>query len=146
MTDFNAVADVARALHNALEQDIGVQDVLGFPPRLYDDPPEDPIFPYLTYGPIRSEDISADGARLTVHMMTLHIWSRYTGRAEALALMGVIAAAFNDASFTLSGAPGGAECVSRHIIYTDVFRASDGLTLHGLLRLRVTTDQELETI
>jgi len=142
MTDFNSVADVARALHRALASDIGIQDALGFPARLYDDPPEDPVFPYLTYGPIRSEDNSADGARLTVHMMTLHLWSRYTGRAEALALMGTIAAAINSAPLALEGAA----LVSRHIIYTDIFRASDGLTLHGLLRLRVTTDQELETL
>ncbi len=142
MTDFNAAADVARALHMALAGDIRIQDALGFPARLYDDPPEDPLFPYLTYGPIRSEDNSADGARLTVHMMTLHVWSRYTGRAEALALMGTIAAAINSAPLTLETAT----LVSRHIIYTDIFRASDGLTLHGILRLRVSTDQELETL
>lgn len=142
MTDFNSVADVARALHLALAGDMRIKDALGDPARLYDDPPEDPLFPYLTYGPIRSEDNSADGARLTVHMVTLHVWSRYTGRAEALALMGTIAAAINSAPLTLEAAT----LVSRHIIYTDIFRASDGLTLHGILRLRVTTDQELETL
>jgi len=142
MTDFNAVSDVARALHTVLAGDFRVQNALGLPPRLYDDPPEDPIFPYLTYGPIRSEDNSADGARLTVHLITLHLWSRYSGRAEALELMGMVAAVLTDMPITLSGAA----LVNRHIIYTDIFRASDGLTLHGILRLRVTTDQELETL
>jgi len=99
MTDFNAVSDVARALHNVLASDIRVQNALGLPPRLYDDPPEDPIFPYLTYGPIRSEDNSADGARLTVHLITLHLWSRYSGRAEALELMGMVAAVLTDMRF-----------------------------------------------
>lgn len=145
MSDFNAAADVARAVHNGLADDIGVQNMLGYPARLYDNPPEDPLFPYLTYGPIRSEDNSADGARLTMHLMTLHVWSRYSGRAEALLLMGIIAAAINQAPLPLGGGPDGAVLVSRHIIYTDVFRDSDGQTLHGILRLRVTTDQELET-
>lgn len=142
MSDFNSVADVARALHAALESDIRVKDALGDPARLYDDPPEDPVFPYLTYGPVRSEDNSVDGARLTAHLMTLHVWSRYTGRAEALALMGIIASVAVNAPMTLSQAA----LVNRHIIYTDIFRASDGLTLHGIVRLRVSTDQELETL
>lgn len=142
MTDFNAVTDVARALHLALADDVRVQDALGDPARLYDDPPEDPVFPYLTYGPIRSEDNSVDGARLTTHLITLHVWSRYTGRAEALALMGTIASVLTSAPMSLAGAA----LVNRHIIYTDIFRASDGLTLHGIVRLRVSTDQELETL
>ena len=142
MTDFNAVTDVARALHMALADDVRVQDALGDPARLYDDPPEDPVFPYLTYGPIRSEDNSVDGARLTTHLITLHVWSRYTGRAEALALMGTIASVLTSAPMSLAGAA----LVNRHIIYTDIFRASDGLTLHGIVRLRVSTDQELETL
>ena len=142
MSDFNAVTDVSRALHAALAGDIRITDALGDPARLYDDPPEDPIFPYLTYGPIRSEDNSVDSARLTAHLITLHIWSRYTGRAEALALMGTIASVLSDAPMELTAAT----LVNRHIIYTDIFRASDGLTLHGIVRLRVTTDQELETL
>ena len=142
MTDFNSVSDLARALHAGLSSDIRVQDALGNPARLYDDPPEDPVFPYLTYGPIRSEDNSVGGARLTAHLITLHVWSRYTGRAEALALMGTIASVLTDAPMSLTDAV----LVNRHIIYTDIFRASDGLTLHGIVRLRVTTDQELETI
>ena len=83
-----------------------------------------------------------DGARLTTHLITLHVWSRYTGRAEALGLMGMIASVLTDAPMVLSKAT----LVNRHIIYTDIFRASDGLTLHGIVRLRVTTDQELETL
>lgn len=142
MSDFNSVTDLARALHAALAEDIRITDALGDPARLYDDPPEDPVFPYLTYGPIRSEDNSVDGARLTTHLITLHVWSRYTGRAEALGLMGMIASVLTDAPMVLSKAT----LVNRHIIYTDIFRASDGLTLHGIVRLRVTTDQELETL
>ncbi len=142
MSDFNAVTEVSRALHELLSDDIHIQAVLGQTPRLYDDPPEDPIFPYLTYGPIRSEDISADGAVITAHTITLHLWSRYSGRAEMLALLGTVSTVLTETSMSLTGV----SLVNRHILYTDIFRANDGLTLHGLLRLRVTTDRELETI
>ena len=141
MTDYNSVTDVARALHELMSSDMHIQDALGNPARLYDDPPEDPVFPYLTYGPVRSEDKSVEGARLTAHEITLHLWSRYSGRGEALALIGTIATALTAAPLELTEVT----LVNRHIIYTDIFRASDGLTLHGVVRLRVTTDRELET-
>lgn len=142
MTDFNAALDVGRGLHALLSSSLLIRDRLGDPPRLYDDPPEDPVFPYLTYGPMRSEDISADGAVITAHMLTLHVWSRYNGRAEMLGLLGAITTALEADDLPLDGAA----LVSRHILLTDIFRSPDGLTLHGVIRLRVTTDRELETL
>jgi hypothetical protein len=142
MTDFNAVKSVSRAVHGLLASSLYVQSALGNPARLYDDPPEDPVFPYLTYGPIRSEDNSAQGAVITNHVLTLHLWSRYSGRAESLALLGTLSNALTREPMEL----GGESLVNRHIIYTDLFRASDGLTLHGIIRLRITTDRELETL
>jgi len=35
--------------------------------------------------------------------------------------------------------------ISVTIVYTDVFRAPDTRTLHGILRLNITTQTELET-
>ena len=77
MSQLNPAREIAKTLHALLSDDVAVQAVLGVPARLYDNPPEDPVFPYLTYGPMRSEDISADGAVMSAHTLTLHIWSRY---------------------------------------------------------------------
>ena len=52
--------DVAKAVHNRLSTDVGILSILGDPARLYDSAPEDPVFPYLTYGPMRSEDEGGD--------------------------------------------------------------------------------------
>ena len=138
MSDMTAVIEVSKAIHALLSEDLGVQAALGTPPRLYDNPPEDPIFPYLTYGPMRSEDISGDGAVISSHIMTLHIWSRYGGRAQVMEVLAAVTGALESAELTLADV----ELVRAKVSYTDIFRAPDGLTLHGLIRFSLVTDKE----
>ncbi len=138
MSDLEATIVISKAIHAALSANGAVTALLGTPPRLYDNPPEDPVFPYLTYGPIRSEDISGDGAVITNHIMTLHIWSRYGGRAEAMNIVRVVTAALENTALT----PGDIHLVRARTLYTDIFRAPDGQTLHGLIRFSLTTDKE----
>ena len=135
---------LARAVHAALSDDPAVQFGLGgtadIPPRLYDAAPEDPVYPYLTYGALRSEDIGADDTPLAVHQMTLHLWSRYQGRAEVMALLGQLGHALDAGTLTQAG-----EVAVRSAtpIYSDVLRAPDGRTHHGLLRLSITTQPKV---
>ena len=136
--------DLARAVHVVLRDNLDIQYALGGtngePPRLYDAAPEDPVYPYLTYGAMRSEDIGADETPLSSHQMTLHLWSRYTGRAEVLSLLSRVAAALDATALT---GVGPLSVRSSNPIYSDVLRAADGRTHHGLLRMSMTT-QELE--
>ena len=136
MTSSMGTLDIARALQIALSRNIGVLSVLGKPPRLYDNPPEDPVFPYLTYGPMRTQDISGDEVVLKNHTLTLDIWSRYGGRAEALTILQAVYSAIENAAFDL----GAVHLVRKQILNTDIFRAPDGQTIHGLIRLSLITD------
>ena len=138
MSSLRAAIEISKAVHAQLSANPLVQARLGTPPRLYDSPPEDPIFPYLTYGPMRSEDISADGAVIKSHIMTLHIWSRYAGRAEVMEVLSAVTAALEDAALNLNDIA----LARAKVIYTDIFRAPDGQTLHGLIRYALTTDEE----
>ena len=135
MTDINESRALALALHQVLSSNGAVQSILGNPPRLYDDAPEDPVFPYMTYGAARSEDESADDAPMTAHVMTLHLWSRYAGRAEIFDLLHIISSALHGVD--LSSAQ--QNVCALNVNYTDVFRTSDRRTLHGALRLSVKT-------
>lgn len=132
---------LAKSVHRALRDDLGVQDVLGGvnddEPRLYDTAPEDPIYPYLTYGTMRSQDIGADETVLAAHQMTLHVWSRYAGRAEVFSLLSRISGALSAQSLTQAGL---LAVHSANVLYSDVLRAPDGRTHHGLLRLSFTTE------
>jgi len=141
MSDLEATIAISKAVHAALADNGTVTALLGIPPRLYDNPPEDPVFPYLTYGPVRSEDISGDGAIVTTHLMTLHIWSRYGGRAEAMNIVQAV----SEALVNMVLPAGDINLTRKQIIYTDIFRAPDWQTLHGLIRFSMTTDKEETT-
>ncbi|MGJ8561090.1 MAG: DUF3168 domain-containing protein [Litorimonas sp.] len=123
-------------IHSALSESLAMTLALGDPVRAYDDPPESPVYPYLTYGNVRSTDTSGDGAPQSTHQISLHLWSRYSGRSELLDLMRLIESTL-DAGLPHTVTP----------LYLDVFRAPDGITFHGLLRLSVTlsTPLSLET-
>jgi len=138
MSDIYAAIEISKALHSLLLAHSGVQAVLGEPPRLYDSPPEDPVFPYLTYGPMRSEDRSGDGAVINTHTLTLDIWSRYGGRAEVMEGLKAVTEALENGAMTLTAV----SLVRAQVTYTDIFRAPDGQTLHGLIRFSLTTDSE----
>ena len=136
---------LAKAVHAVLQADPAVQYGLGgtadVPPRLYDAAPEDPVYPYLTYGALRSEDIGADETALATHQMTLHLWSRYTGRAEVMALLGQLGHALDAETLTEAAS---VAVRSSTAVYSDVLRAPDGRTHHGLLRLSITTHPKEE--
>jgi hypothetical protein len=124
------------ALRTAALADAGVKAVLGDPVRLYDDPPPDPVFPYATLGRIETRALDASEAPALEHVLTLHVWSRHGGRAEALDAIGALRAGLNDAALSITG---------RNLVLllagaSDVFRAGDGRTTQGVLRLRAITE------
>lgn len=127
---------LAKAVHAALSANSHMQLILGTPARIYDSAPEDPVFPYLTYGAMRSVDISADETELISHQMTLHIWSRYEGRAEVFSSLNYIAEALNVADLNEEAS---LRVINANSIYVDVLRAPDGRTMHGLLRMSFST-------
>ncbi len=117
-----------RDIHTALNADTALQNVMGRDGevRAYDEVPPEPTYPYLTYGRTESRDASADETVRTTHAVTLHVWSRATSRAEALELLRQVEAAL-DTHLPHRSVP----------TLTDIFRAPDGRTRHGLLRLSV---------
>ena len=127
-------------VRTALSNDAGVKAWLGDPARIYDEAPDDPVFPYLTYGRSESRPADGDGAPVTEHVLHLHLWSRYGGRREAKQGVAAVRTALHDASFALDGHTLG----SLKTTYTDVFRVGDGRTVHGVVRLRALTEPEAE--
>ncbi|MEE9347597.1 MAG: DUF3168 domain-containing protein [Robiginitomaculum sp.] len=136
MPNYNPASSLAAAVHNALSNDLAIQSQLGQIPRLYDYVPEDPIYPYLTYGALRIVDESGDDSPLTGHTMTLHIWSRYGGRAEVLDILNAVRRVVESGAVS----PNDARLVGANVLYMDSFRTSDGRGLHGLIRVSFKTE------
>lgn len=125
------------AIRDGAAANAGVKALLGDPARIYDDPPPDPVFPYLTLGRIETRPVDASALGALEHAITLHVWSRYGGRAEALDVIGALRAPLHDAALSIEGR----RLVFLFASFVDVFRSGDGRTTHGVLRLRAMTEE-----
>lgn len=128
----SSVFAVQRAAHEALSGDAGVTALLGDPPRIWDRPPRGAVFPLVSYGRTRSEELP-DG--LLAHRITLIAYSREAGREEAAAIIAALRGVLHHAALTLEDGT----LVSLRTVYSDVLK-SDGRTFQGLLRLRAVTE------
>lgn len=126
---------LVEAIKQRLLADGGVKAALGTPPRLYDEAPPQPVFPYATVGEVQSTQRDAAGMEALEHGLTLHVYTRYGGRPEALDVLAALHNALHDKPLTVP---------NRHVVYlyasfTDVFRL-DLRTTHAVLRLRAVTE------
>jgi len=128
----SALFSIQSAIHDALSANSGVTALFGDPPRIWDRPPRDAIFPFASYGQTRSETLP-DG--LIQHRLTLLVYSRSGGREEAANGVEAIRAALHDADLTL----GEGALVNLRVVYADTLK-SDGRTFQGLIRLRAVTE------
>ena len=140
MSSEHSARALAQALHMALRDDVAVTAQLGDPPRLYDHAPEDPIYPYLTYGAMREQSEGGDDLQLSAFTLNLHIWSRYGGRSEVLSTTAALRSVIERRDLNIAGH----KLVSANVIYSDIFRAPDGRTLHGLLRVSIKLSPVME--
>ena len=68
-----------QSLYDVLRNDVGLTGLLGGQ-DIFDDVPRSASFPYLTLGQSLVRDWSAGGEDGHEHVLTLHVWSRASGR------------------------------------------------------------------
>ena len=122
------------AIHRALLKDSALLAVLGGP-RVYDEPPRELTFPYVTLGEARLADLSVDGGRIEEHQLTLHAWSRHGGHKEAHSIAAALLSALDDAPLTLSGH----RLVNLRFAIADIRRDSSR-AYHAVVRFRAVTE------
>ena len=125
------------AIHDALVADAPLTALLGGP-RVYDEPPPNPAFPYVTLGEARIADFSTGTERGEEHQLTLHAWSRQGGHKEAHLVAGALLQALDDAPLTLDDH----RLVNFRFALADVRREADGRTYHALVRFRAVTEPQ----
>lgn len=105
---------------------------------IYDDHPENAVFPYVTMGEITARpwcDKFEDGMEV---YSTLHIWSRYHGRKEADEMSDAILQALTSSDLDL--APNFRASFDRLDSYNLIIDL-DGITRHGILRMKYLIEQ-----
>ena len=130
-----ATSALRAAIHDALIADSGVIAALGGA-KIYDEPPRDAMFPYVTLGEARIVDASSDLGPTQEHQVTLHSWSRQGGHKEAHVIAGALLSALDDAPLH----PAGHRLVNLGFAIADIRREADGRTYHALVRFRAVTE------
>ena len=135
--DVTGDADLAlqKAIYEKLASDAGVTALVGA--RIYDNPPGDAGFPYLTLGESQVDDWSDDVQAGAEHRLSFYVFSRVGGRAEAKAVMGAVNAALHDASLTLEGY----RLINMRFLNAETRQESDGATWRGTIRFRAVTEK-----
>ncbi len=124
------------AILEALSNDAQIKTLLGDPPRFFTEAPQHAIFPYLTLGEVQTQSNAALDHPSLEHAINLQCWSRYGGREEAQTVIAAVRDALDDAALNIDGRRATLVLVT----LTDVFRAGDGRTAQGLLRLKVHSE------
>ncbi len=130
-----ASAALRAAIHDALIADTALTGLLGGP-KVYDEPPRNAAFPYVTLGETRIADFSTDADGGEEHQMTLHAWSRQGGPREAHLIAGALLQALDDAPLALTDHA----LVNLRFSLADIRREADGRTYHALVRFRAVTE------
>lgn len=123
-----------QSIHAALVGDAVVGALVG--DRIHDAAPRNATFPYVTFGPARSDDWSTDTETGAEHRFVLEVWSRHRGKSEGWAILEAIRMVLDDAALSLDDHV----LVNLRFETSDIRRDPDGLTWHGIMRFRAVTE------
>ena len=124
------------AIYAHLRADPTLNALLGTPPRIYDEPPPDPVYPFLTLGRSQAKQWGGVLGEGIEHALTLTAVSRFGGAEEARALVALVRTSLDDVDLTLEDQ----HLVSLRVSFSDVFRAADWRSIYGVMRLRAVTE------
>ncbi len=130
------VLDLQAALLSFLRGQVRLTGWLGDPPRIYDQPPAEVVYPYVTFGRVTTQSIGGIGAEVTEQTLNLACVSRFGGTEEAKAMTAALRGLLDGAELSLAGQ----RLSSLRVVFVDVFRATDRLTIYGLVRLRAVSE------
>ncbi|WP_332123068.1 DUF3168 domain-containing protein, partial [Azorhizobium caulinodans] len=103
---------------------------------IHDVPPAGVPFPYVTLGEAVVSDWSTATEAGSEQALTLHVFSRQGGRAEAMALCAAVQEALHEAPLALDGH----RLANLRATTAEVRRDVDGRTFHGFVRFRAVTE------
>ncbi len=132
----NAQWALQKSLLAMLNTDPDLGALLGTPVRVYDDIPEQPQFPFVTFDRAIARPVNAQHDGSLEHQMTLKVWSHYGGRREALEGLHALRNIIDDAALTLDEH----YLVSIRTIFIDVFRVRSSRVYEAILNLRAVTE------
>lgn len=138
MTAFSTV--VQTVIYDKLATDIPLSLAIK---AVYDDVPQpndsgDPLdFPYLAIGEDVITDTSTDLELMADASITIHSWSRYSGRSQIKEIQGLVYDALNRANLIQSGY----KIININNVSTESQLDSDGFTRHGVQTFKLMIEE-----
>jgi hypothetical protein len=106
--------------------------------KTYDSVPSGATFPYISLGDDTVNNWgtkTGDGEDIT---HTLHVWSRYNGKKEAKEIMSLVLQSLTDTPLSLGS---GFSMDFSRMEFMEVITDPDGITRHGIMRMRFKISQ-----
>lgn len=120
--------DIQTAVYQALSNDASL-------PSVYDDVPQGAQFPYIVVGDDLSTPFDDDCKFGLETLITIHVWSDYSGKYEVKTILGRISEVLHLNKLPLNNG----YTVTCNFDYQDTFLDPDGVTRHGIIRFRLLT-------
>ena len=98
--------------------------------------PRTAAFPYVTLGEARVSDWSTGTEEGGEHRLALHVWSRQRGKTECWSVQAALQSVLHDGALALDGHA----LVSLRVEASEVGMDRDGITWHGVMRIRALTE------
>ena len=127
--------ELQKLIYDRLTGNPAVSALIGT--RVYDRVPDNPTFPYVSFGPFDELSDNADcidGFEVTLQ---LDVWSRSVGFPECRKIVDAVRKALPDDGMTL---PDNALATFNHRT-SRIFRDPDGLTSHGAMTFEAFVEQ-----
>lgn len=124
-----------QGIYQALAGNMDVTGLLGGQ-NIFDNPPQNTSFPYLTFGQTRERDWSTGSEDGSEHTVTLHVWSQAGGRKETQEIIETIRSVLKDGPLSIE---------DHHLVnlrheFSEARHDEDGETYHGIVRFRAVTE------
>ena len=105
---------------------------------VYDHPPRDAAMPFVTFDRHLTQPEDDLAEWMSVHDVTLTVWSDTRGPKQVREILGGIRKALHQVPLTLAAG----EAVSCRVERTDATRDADGVTYMGTAQISVLTDNK----
>jgi hypothetical protein len=132
MTD--STLEIKKAWVAALKADAGLSALIGN--RVYDEPPQNPVHPYVSFGAIVADAWDTDGNLGWEAFLQVDTWSQTPGQVEASRIMAAIKPVLHRSTLALDTQT---SCLA--LLDFASILPWDGGVRHGVQRFRVLTHE-----
>ena len=122
--------ELQKTIYAALSGDNNLTSVLGA--SVHDEVPQGSSYPIVQIGEDTALDYGVKGENGSEVTIMIHVWSRYTGSSEVKNIMDRVHTLLHDSSLSVTGF----NLVNMRFEFSDIIRDPDGVTRHGVMRLR----------